>query len=224
MVMSNGVCKRRQISLMGRIPDLEKMITTYPIYFHETTPKTFKCVDGCGGCCTTAFFFDDEYRKLPKSYHKGVTRGLLNEKQVISDKITGLCTFCKPKGCLIHAHRPMRCQVYPYFFVIDECKRCIYVMSQSFCIWPEIMTERVPGTCGTLCPGHVSDVSVEKSILSMVRPFLLNTLREKPYSLFLHFFKDTDILIDEQAILLYQLNVSAFGKIPYPTKSGTWVE
>lgn len=226
MIMSNNACRRRQKKLLGNIPQLTDMVENYPIIFHDTTPRLFECVEGCDGCCTTCYFFEDEFKVLPKKYHKHVHSNdelFLNDHQVTSTE-KGRCIFSKVNGCQIHPYKPSRCKIYPYFFVIDETKECILVMCQSFSDWPDIMVEHKEGMCGTLCPGLLSGGSVEEKIKSYARPFLRNILREKQHSLFLHFFEDTDILLNEEMIKIFLMNIKHRGFIPYPHKSGKWIE
>ena len=213
--MPNGIL--HQILLLSRIGELTEMVKTYPIYFHESTPKTFQCVVDCSGCCTHSHFFEEEYKKLPEKYRDEVFSDRLLNNQV--KRKSNKCVF-NGKGCEIHQYRPLRCKIYPYFFVVDESKKSIIVFSQCFSDWPTF--DKKPGMCPTLCPGHVSTVSVEKEIIEVVRSFLQYTLEENQNSLFLHFYENTDFLVNKNYMKLFYGCINKIGRIPYPNKQGQW--
>jgi Fe-S-cluster containining protein len=222
MIMDKHTCKRRQIELAHRRSTLEDMVEKYPIIFHDSTPTNFKCIENCGGCCTTCYFFNEEYLNLPKKYHNYIYKTSYDRYQVKS--INNRCVFSNPKGCHIQPFKPIRCKIYPYFFVVDETQKCIYVMVQSFSDWPNIMIDYDPEMCSTLCPGLFNGPDITKEISNLARPFLRRLLQEREESNFLHFFKDTEILINKTYIKLYLQNLTLRGYIPYMDKSGNWME
>ena len=203
---------------------LKKMVTKYPVRFHITTPKNFECVSDCGGCCTNAYFFEKEYQKLPEKYHKSLHNIPLIGGGSIKHQLNtaeGKCVFCKVKGCAIHQYRPLRCRIFPYFFVLDEKKKAIIVYCASFSNWPALKVSPNPNVCGIICPGLGKGSNVEKKIKDQAKEYLFAILEEKKESIPFHFFKNTDFILDPKQMMLFSMCLSK-GLIPYPDKHGEW--
>lgn len=210
----------RQAELISRTSELLDMVTNYPIVFHKTTPKTFQCIRDCGGCCIQGFYFDEEFKKVPQKYKSGIED--LNPAMTHQLKTcNGKCIFSKLDGCQIHGHHPMRCQIYPYKFIVDESKKCIVIFSESF--FEDTWVSYDPGMGPALCPGYLQKISVEEKILGQVRPFLSQIVLEKPVFLPFNFYWNTDDLFDNKSFNLYFSTLKRLGGIPYPNRQGKWV-
>jgi Fe-S-cluster containining protein len=207
----------RRTNLIFRSKDLLEMVNNYPIIFHRTTPKNFQCIRDCGGCCTQGYYFNDEFEKLPEEYHYGIEE----ISPVLKHQLrtcNGKCIFYKLEGCQIPDHRPMRCQIFPYKFVVDESKKCIFIFADCFFndIWGD---PHNPGQCSILCPGFTRPVSVENKIKEFVRPYLTQLVLEKPVFLPFHFYENTDDLIDQKLVQDFK-RLKKIKKMPYPNRQG----
>jgi hypothetical protein len=157
---------------------LKAILGTCPVVWHPDTRRRFKCVRGRCVCCAHPFWLKDEYRSLPdglkvRSMPHPVFKGAMVPLPM--DGVTeydGTCCFVGFDGdgfcCTVHAHRPLRCRIYPYYPVFDPVSERIVILEEG---WTESAM-----MSGTPCRGLGFGDPVGHDILEDCRRYLMGVV------------------------------------------------
>ena len=63
------------------------------IVWHSTTPKKFKCSNGCCCCCSTTLFFPDEFERLSDQAKKGIIKDKFEYYEHIDEEMFNMTTM-----------------------------------------------------------------------------------------------------------------------------------
>ena len=111
----------------------------------------FFCIKGCQECCGYTYFLPDELPLLPDFILQNLVKTSIGTYQTNNNPIdSNRCFFFEKDHhnsyfCSIHANRPLRCRIYPYFPLIVENK-IIITLEPS-------LKMKNPSKNASLCPG-----------------------------------------------------------------------
>ncbi len=174
--------------------DLEHM----PIYWHQTTFRTFQCESGCFHCCLRPFFFPSEVEQLSDTAKAALT--YLGNPPITIPKplegVEGTCAFFnkdQDPHCAIFPNRPLRCRLYPYLPIVE--KNRITIVLEPF-------LSRYKKSMPCYGVGKGSDISTD--IESLSREFIALIVREYPFLLELYAMDDVESSIDYSIVTNYE--------------------